>query len=75
MRKTNVKTATATTAVTTEVAPALTVIDGKAIVTSLHIAQVFGKVHKNILRDIEDIRKDCPAEFSRLNFEPRDYTD
>lgn len=71
MKKTTVKPAT----VTTEVMPTLTVIEGKAVVTSLHIAQVFGKVHKNILRDIEEIRKDCPAEFSRLNFEPRDYTD
>jgi Rha family phage regulatory protein len=34
MRKTTVKPAS----VTTEVAPALTVIEGKAIVTSLHIA-------------------------------------
>lgn len=71
MRKTSAKPAP----VTTEVAPALTVIDGKAIVTSLHIAQVFGKVHKNVLQNIEVLLADCPPEFSRLNFQPSDYTD
>jgi Rha family phage regulatory protein len=71
MRKTTVKPAP----VTTEVAPALTVIDGKAVVTSLHIAQVFGKVHKNVLQNIEVLLADCPPEFSRLNFQPSDYTD
>jgi Rha family phage regulatory protein len=71
MRKTSVKPVP----VTTEVAPALTVIDGKAIVTSLHIADVFGKVHKNVLQNIEVLLGDCPPEFSRLNFQPSDYTD
>lgn len=64
MRKTTVKPAP----VTTEVAPALTVIDGKAIVTSLHIAQVFSKAHGHVLRDIEEIIKRSPAEFRESNF-------
>jgi Rha family phage regulatory protein len=68
MRKTTVKPATSTTAVTTEVAPTLTVIDGKAIVTSLHIAQVFSKTHGHVLRDIEEVIKRCQAEFVKSNF-------
>lgn len=45
-----------------------------AVTTSLVVAEKFGKRHKNVLRDIETIIKKCPdEEFSRLNFEPRNY--
>lgn len=37
--------------------------DHKAVTTSLKIAEVFGKEHKNVLRDIESYKKDV------LNFE------
>ena len=43
--------------------------NGVPITTSRKIAQVFGKEHKNVLRDIESIIID--DEFSRLNFELR----
>lgn len=43
------------------------------ITTSLKIAEVFEKRHKNILRDI--INLDCSEEFSQLNFEPTFYLD
>ena len=36
--------------------------------TSRDVAEVFGKEHKNVLRDIETL--ECSEEFSRLNFEP-----
>lgn len=36
--------------------------------TSLAIAERFGKLHKNVLRDIEAL--ECSREFYRLNFEP-----
>lgn len=45
--------------------------NGKPITTSRKIAKVFGKEHKNVLRDIENIVSD--DEFSRLNFEPSNY--
>ena len=44
---------------------------GKDVTTSLLIAEKFGKDHKNVLRDIQDL--DCSPEFSRLNFEQSNY--
>lgn len=45
----------------------------RVTVTSLDIAETFGKEHKNVLRDIRDLG--CSEEFNRLNFEPITYTD
>lgn len=45
----------------------------RAAVTSLDVAETFGKEHKNILRDIEALG--CSEEFSRLNFELISYVD
>lgn len=45
----------------------VSVNDGEVITTSRIIADVFGKQHKNVLRDIKAL--DCDEEFSRLNFE------
>lgn len=39
--------------------------------TSLKVAEVFGKMHKNVLRDIEAL--DCSEEFRRLNFELTEF--
>ena len=47
--------------------------DGQATTTSRDVAEFFGKLHKNVLRDIEQIG--CSDAFSRLNFEHADYTD
>jgi Rha family phage regulatory protein len=50
--------------------------DGKVLVTSREVASRFGKLHKNVIRDIGKILSECPdPEFSQLNFEPRDYKD
>ena len=46
---------------------------GKAVTTSLKIADVFGKPHKNVLKAIREL--ECPEEFSGLNFSPAEYTD
>lgn len=43
----------------------------RIITTSLVVAEMFGKEHKNVLRDIESL--ECSEEFSRLNFEPSTY--
>lgn len=44
---------------------------GKAITTSLKIAEKFGKRHDHVIRDIENL--DCPDEFSLPNFGESDY--
>ena len=46
---------------------------GKALTTSLIVARVFGKEHKNVLRDIENLS--CSETFNRLNFERITYKD
>ncbi|GIO63536.1 Rha family transcriptional regulator [Paenibacillus cineris] len=46
---------------------------GKTVTDSLTIAEVFGKEHKNVIRDIENL--DCSEEFNRLNFERISYRD
>ena len=46
---------------------------GNNITTSLIVAQVFGKEHKNVIRDIESLS--CSSDFNRLNFEPIEYND
>jgi anti-repressor protein len=46
--------------------------DNQTFVTSRDIAAVFGKLHKNVLRDIEALPTD---EFNQLNFEPVNYKD
>lgn len=46
---------------------------GKAVTDSLMVAEVFGKRHANVLRDIKSL--ECSDEFNELNFELIDYTD
>jgi Rha family phage regulatory protein len=46
---------------------------GQSVTTSLKVAEVFGKEHKNVLRDIETLS--CSDEFNRLNFELISYQD
>lgn len=48
--------------------------DGHPYTTSRALAERFGKLHKNVLRDIERTLAESPdPEFSRLNFEPSSY--
>jgi Rha family phage regulatory protein len=53
--------------------PHVFIENGHAVTTSLNIAAVFGKQHKNVLQSIDNL--ECSDEFSRLNFQPRDYVD
>lgn len=46
---------------------------GEAKLSSRHIAKYFGKLHKNVLRDIGNL--DCSLKFTRLNFERSKYID
>ena len=50
-------------------------VHDQPMTTSRRVAQMFGKDHKNVLSIIRRLLPDLPAEFSRLNFEPRNYTD
>nr|DAE15789.1 MAG TPA: regulatory protein [Siphoviridae sp. ctu9a31]DAH26479.1 MAG TPA: regulatory protein [Caudoviricetes sp.] len=43
------------------------------VVTSLDVAETFGKRHSNVLRDIENL--ECSSEFRELNFELTSYKD
>lgn len=43
--------------------------------TSRVVAEKFGKLHKNVLRDVEKTVADLPEDFARLNFEPSTYID
>ena len=56
-----------------EMEPVITVHNDQPVTTSLEVAVRFGKLHKNVLRDIKNL--DCSEEFNRLNFEPVKYTD
>lgn len=45
--------------------------DGHAITTSLDVAKVFNRHHKNVMQAIN--RLDCSASFRRLTFQPSSY--
>ncbi|WP_415717281.1 Rha family transcriptional regulator [Maridesulfovibrio sp.] len=49
----------------------VTLENGVPMTTSLKVAEVFGKKHKNIIRDIENL--DCSSAFFKLNFERNEY--
>jgi Rha family phage regulatory protein len=58
-----------------DVLPKLVVIEGRPTASSLEVAEMFGKMHKDVLEAIRKSAEDCSEEFSQRNFTPRDYTD
>ena len=50
----------------------ISIINNEPRTTSLKVAEVFGKLHKNVLRSIENL--ECSEEFRRLNFELTEET-
>lgn len=46
---------------------------GHAVTDSLTVADVFGKQHKDVMRDIRNL--ECSDEFNQRNFAQVDYTD
>ena len=50
-------------------------VNGKQIpaITSLQVAEIFGKQHKHVLRDIEQILTQVPEIFGKSNFGPTEY--
>ncbi|MBF0181317.1 MAG: Rha family transcriptional regulator [Magnetococcales bacterium] len=53
----------------------LTTHDGTPMVSSLTVAEKFGKRHDNVLQSIEKLKGDCPVEFGLLNFQGVEYVD
>ena len=51
----------------------LQVADGGVYADSRRVAEVFGRLHKNVLAAIRDL--DCSADFRRLNFQPFEIND
>ena len=50
--------------------------NGQPVTTSLKVAEIFGKLHKNVLRDIQEkILPNISEEFNQLNFELVNYQD
>ncbi|WP_236851543.1 Rha family transcriptional regulator [Candidatus Sodalis pierantonius] len=47
-------------------APKVTIHNGKAVTTSLDVADYFDKLHKNVIQKIESL--DCSPEFTSANF-------
>lgn len=57
----------------TEVAPAINVVNGYAVTSSLAVADYFSKRHADVIRKIESL--ECSSEFSQRNFAFAEYTD
>ncbi|EEH4116148.1 transcriptional regulator [Salmonella enterica subsp. enterica] len=53
--------------------PQVTVENGRAITTSVAVAEYFRKMHKDVLKKIDNL--ECSTEFSERNFAPAEYTD
>ncbi|WP_421902167.1 Rha family transcriptional regulator [Maridesulfovibrio sp.] len=51
--------------------PTLAVEDGKPVVSTLTLAEHFGKQHKNVLQAVEKL--EIPDNFRQLNFQPSSY--
>lgn len=47
--------------------------NGNDVTTSLIVAQVFGKEHNKVVRDIENLS--CSSNFNAANFGVIEYTD
>lgn len=52
----------------------VTLIDGIPMVDSKAIADAFGKIHRNVTRDIVKILSEVDHDFGVLNFEQSEYT-
>lgn len=53
--------------------PVVTITGGEAVVTSVQVAEHFGKLHHHVLRTIRNL--DCDANFIATNFGCIDYVD
>ena len=68
---------TNTTIDTSNIALSLHTLNGKTVpaVTSLQVAEAFGKRHDNVIRDIRNTLDKCSESFAALNFEGSTFKD
>ncbi len=59
----------------TQLKPRVQVLHDRVLTTSLAVAEHFGKLHKNVIRDIERVFGEVPRTFTELNFERSEYKD
>ncbi|MCR5564080.1 MAG: Rha family transcriptional regulator [Desulfovibrio sp.] len=55
--------------------PLVEVVGGRPVTTSVRLAEVFEKNHRNVLRDIRALMAGCDDDFNALNFELIEYVD
>jgi|GEM_PF-2044971 len=55
--------------------PSLSVSQGRPVVSSIAVADHFGKRHANVIRDIRRVASEVSETFSQLNFEFSEYID
>ncbi|ABM28079.1 phage regulatory protein [Nitratidesulfovibrio vulgaris] len=55
--------------------PTVDLVAGRPVVSSLRVAEHFGKIHKNVIRDIRNVIASVSDDFNRLNFELVEYID
>lgn len=55
--------------------PAVTIVDGQPMTTSLDVAEKFDKPHKDVLAAIRKLIEDLPKDFIERNFALSEYTD
>ncbi|EHE8217038.1 Rha family transcriptional regulator, partial [Salmonella enterica] len=53
--------------------PNVFIHDGKAVTTSVAVAEFFGKRHDNVIQKIKTL--ECSQNFNALNFKDVTYTD
>ena len=57
----------------TSLTPIVDLVEGRPMVSSLRIAEHFGRQHRNVMRDIKRACEAVSPEFAALNFEHCDY--
>lgn len=55
--------------------PIVKIEHGKAMTTSVAVADYFERQHKDVLDSIRGIIKEVPSDFTERNFSPSEYTD
>ena len=60
-----------TTQALSAIRPHVEIVNGHTQTNSLKVAEHFGKLHKDVLRAINNL--ECSAEFRRRNFAPSSY--
>lgn len=61
--------------ITMDMAKELSMVENNMAMTSLEVAEITGKEHKNILRDISDESNKLGHEVAQLIFELSEYKD